>query len=64
MSYLRWALSDVYRVAHDCIHSKVPTKSDVLVILLPKLSACALQRQLRVVIDRLQESFLLARLCI
>ena len=52
-----------YRVAHECINTKVPTKSDVLVILLlPKLAACAMQRQLRVFIDRLQESFLLARL--
>ena len=51
----------LYRVLHKCINTKVLTKSDVLLIL-PKLAACALQRQLRVFIDRLQKSFLLARL--
>ena len=54
----------IYRVVHKCINTIVPTKSDALVILLPKLAACALQRQLQVFIDRLQESFLLVRLCI
>ena len=62
----RWSrLDDIiakYRVAQECINTKVPTKSDVLVIFLHKLAACALQRQMRVFIDRLQESFLLARL--
>ena len=49
-------------MAHECINTKVPTKFDVLVILLAKFAACALQRKQRVFIDRLQESFLLARL--
>ena len=52
----------IYRVVHECINTEVPTKSDVLVILLHELAACTLQRQLRVFIDRLQELFLLARL--
>ena len=60
-SYAYINASIIYGVAHVCIITKVPTKSGILVILLPKLAACALQRQLRVFIDRLEESFLLAR---
>ena len=45
----------LYRVAHERIYTKVSSKSDVLVILLPKLAVGALQRQLRVFIDRSQD---------
>ena len=51
----------IYRVARECINTKVLTKSDVLIILLAKLASCAFRRQLQVFIDRLQELFLLAR---
>ena len=59
-SYAYINASIIYGVAHECINTKVPTKSGLLVIL-PRLAACALQRQLRIFIDRLEESFLLAR---